>query len=168
MNLQEEEFKNEFEANGYTVVHSGWPDFLIMKNGVVAGVELKGKNDFVKPNQQEMMDILSAAGINCFVSYWKWHEVTNYMEMAGRQDDVLKTINQRYMRKITGIITRLKTTKRMLNILDDTLRWRRLKRKESHEIVEEIQERIDMIIEDIKMPPTNMLEQWFEEKREYY
>ena len=168
MNLQEEEFKNEFEANGYSVLHRGWPDFLIMKDGVVAGVELKGENDFISPHQQEMLDILSSAGIRCFVCHWQWHEVTNYMEMAGRQDDVLKTINQRYMRKLRGIITRLETTKRLINGLDETLRWKRPKRNESHEIVEEIQERIDLIIEYIKMPPTNMLEQWFEEKRKYY
>ena len=160
--MQEEDFKSEFEANGYTVVRSGWPDFLIMKNGVVAGVELKGDNDSVKPNQQEMMDILSAAGIRCFVCHWKWHEVTNYMEMAGRDDDVLKNINQRYMRKLNGLITRLKTTKKMVESLEVRLQVGRWTRRDSREMVEEIHDRIDEIIEDIKIPPTKMLVQWFE------
>lgn len=163
MNLQEEQFQIEFEKMGYTVLRNGWPDFLIVKDGAIAGVEIKGKNDTIKPNQQRMMDILSGFGIRCFVGHWQWHEITNYMEMAGREDDVLKVINERYMRKLRGIITRLETTRervdgfRYLNI--------RISRKSKgwQRRIDDVVERLDLIIKDMETPPTRMLERWFEE-----
>lgn len=166
MNIDEEEFKDKFEAMGYTVLNSGWPDFLIMKDGVIAGVEKKSKHDAIEPNQQKMMNALSAGGIRCFVARQKWHEITNYMEMAGREDDILKKINQRYMKKIREIVAKLETTKRMilnLNYAAIPRSKRRSKKRLKFELkTDSIAERLDSLIEDIKTPPTKMLEQWFE------
>jgi len=145
---------------GYTVLRNGWPDFLITKGGITAGVEIKGRNDTVKPNQQLMMDTLSAASIRCFVGHWEWHEITNYMEMAGREDDILKSINERYMRKLRGIITRLETT---TDMIDDFRYYPKIKvSKRWMNKLEEIVERLDLIAKDVAIPPTKMLESWFE------
>ena len=64
MNKFERKVADKLEAEGWTVLNSGWPDFLAVKkkaNGKweLKAVEVKSKKDSLRPNQCEMLDALS-------------------------------------------------------------------------------------------------------------
>lgn len=64
MNPFEEQVKDKYETEGWTVLRSGWPDFLLFKelpDGTteVKAVEAKSEFDVLRPNQVEMLKILS-------------------------------------------------------------------------------------------------------------
>ena len=62
--------KQLFERNGFTVLQTGWPDFLIKRNGRyegIAAVEAKQGSDKVRPNQKKMHNMLKEAGIPVYV-----------------------------------------------------------------------------------------------------
>jgi len=68
MNPLEKKVKAELEAIGYGVHRSGWPDFLITKDGLLHSVvEVKGYYDNVRPHQKQLHDILLAAGIKVHI-----------------------------------------------------------------------------------------------------
>jgi hypothetical protein len=69
MNPREHAIKKELEAQGYTVLRRGWPDFLAFKEAdgklEVKGVEVKvAANDFPSKHQAAMHDVLRRFGLN--------------------------------------------------------------------------------------------------------
>lgn len=50
--------KAELEQNGWTVLDSGWPDFLCIKDGKVQAMEVKRDNEKLRPNQKQLLDVL--------------------------------------------------------------------------------------------------------------
>lgn len=64
MNKFEREVANKLESEGWTVLNSGWPDFLAIKKNAkgkweLKAVEVKSRGDSLRPNQCEMLDALS-------------------------------------------------------------------------------------------------------------
>lgn len=69
-NKFEEKVKMLFERNDFTVLQSGWPDFLVKRHGRysgIAAVEVKQGHDKVRPNQLKMHNMLKEAGIPVYV-----------------------------------------------------------------------------------------------------
>ena len=62
----EAKFKCEAIKKGWKVLRNGWPDYLIYKDDQIAFVEVKDKGDWLKPNQIEMLSLLSKFGLKCF------------------------------------------------------------------------------------------------------
>jgi hypothetical protein len=52
---------------GWKVLHKGWPDFLIEKDGRIGVVEVKGKrSEKLKSEQRIVLALLAKAGIPCY------------------------------------------------------------------------------------------------------
>lgn len=68
MNPAEEKFKIEAEARGYEVFKSGYPDFVIVKDGMVLGVEVKKEDGYLMSSQKAMALVFANAGIPFFIS----------------------------------------------------------------------------------------------------
>lgn len=51
------------ERNGFDYVHSGWPDFIAVKDGKVQVIEVKTGQDEVRPNQAKCHAMLEQAGL---------------------------------------------------------------------------------------------------------
>jgi hypothetical protein len=68
VNQLEREFKRLKEEEGYRVLRSGWPDFLLIRpDRQTIGVELKDIGDSVKAEQFVMHDALRMAGLPVIV-----------------------------------------------------------------------------------------------------
>jgi len=71
MSFQKQLIKN-YEAEGYTVLKiirlnkSGFPDLMLLKDGVVKWVESKEANDTLKPLQKKRIDELRELGFEAF------------------------------------------------------------------------------------------------------
>ena len=66
----EEKVRNILEAQGHIVYSSGYPDFMVQRNGRysgVAAVEVKQGTDKVRPNQEVMHKLFKQAGIPVYV-----------------------------------------------------------------------------------------------------
>jgi hypothetical protein len=63
MNRTEQEAKRYYENNGWKVLNSGWPDFLLYRRRPDGTMEVKAseiKNtDDLRDNQRELLDVLS-------------------------------------------------------------------------------------------------------------
>ena len=65
MNKFEKKMKKEFEKRGWEVLHSGWPDFLLIKRNdagkvsEIQALEVKSEKDRLRSNQQKMLYTLS-------------------------------------------------------------------------------------------------------------
>jgi len=64
MNDFEKAVSKKYSSAGWTVLRSGWPDFLLIRqfkgNSVICGLEVKAHDDPVRPNQQEMLSALAS------------------------------------------------------------------------------------------------------------
>lgn len=60
---REDIIRHQYESQGWTVLTSGWPDFLCTKDGRIEAVEVKSVTDTIKPNQIRMQTLLAANGI---------------------------------------------------------------------------------------------------------
>ena len=74
MGMQVKDFENKvykaLEKEGFDVLRSGYPDFLVRRNGRyggVAAVEVKQGSDKVRDNQKEMHKLFNEAGIPVYV-----------------------------------------------------------------------------------------------------
>jgi len=74
MGMQVKDFENKvykaLEREGFDVLRSGYPDFLVRRNGRyggVAAVEVKQGSDKVRDNQKEMHKLFNEAGIPVYV-----------------------------------------------------------------------------------------------------
>lgn len=65
MNETEKRVFNKLEKH-FRVLRNGWPDFLCGNSQGICGVEVK-HNDKVRPNQQEMHDLLRRGGVPTYV-----------------------------------------------------------------------------------------------------
>ena len=63
----EKNFKESAEQKGWTVLQHGWPDYLIIKDDKIAFVEVKDGRDKLRDNQRKILDVLTTAGLKCFV-----------------------------------------------------------------------------------------------------
>lgn len=58
-----------FTGEGWQVFKRGWPDFLVVKGGVVRLIEVKGKSKYhLKPQQASIASQLRALGV--IVEMW--------------------------------------------------------------------------------------------------
>lgn len=73
MKRTEDLVRKQYEAAGYTVYRNGWPDFLVEKNGVFSGVEVKvarhNGGECVSDAQSDMMTALHRAGISTKIEW---------------------------------------------------------------------------------------------------
>ena len=74
MNKAEQRFEDRAEEKGWTVLRSGWPDYLMFRKGKngrlefrAVEVKLNHKDDAPRANQMEMMAALEMLGVDCYV-----------------------------------------------------------------------------------------------------
>jgi hypothetical protein len=66
MNKTEKQFYEMAKSEGYEVIRGGWPDFLLLKDGVVSTVEVKrAASEALGSDQVLMNSALSGMGISC-------------------------------------------------------------------------------------------------------
>ena len=66
---------NKYEANFRVAVgflkwfhqHCGWPDYLVIRDGKVGLIEIKGPEDHLQHDQVVMFDILTAIGLEVLI-----------------------------------------------------------------------------------------------------
>lgn len=58
-NRLESVVKEAFENKGWKVFTNGWPDMLCVKDDEIRCVEVKSETDHLRPNQIEVLNILS-------------------------------------------------------------------------------------------------------------
>jgi len=69
----EQDFVKRAHIHNWTVVHRpSWPDFLVRFNGKTIGVEVKGPNDSVSPNQARTFDLLEQNNILEVYIWYSW------------------------------------------------------------------------------------------------
>lgn len=56
MNDLEASIKKEYERRGYDVISLGKPDLILLKNGTVSFVEVKGEKDSLSDNQLKAIE----------------------------------------------------------------------------------------------------------------
>lgn len=61
MNKSENKVRKELEADGYSVLHTGWPDFIAFKPGEAKWIEVKTKGTYLATNQRRMAKALFMA-----------------------------------------------------------------------------------------------------------
>jgi hypothetical protein len=64
VNPLEVQIKQQLEADGWTVLRHGWPDFFCVKGLLRKAVEVKSAGDSIRPAQAKMHDALRLAGID--------------------------------------------------------------------------------------------------------
>ncbi len=70
MNAFEKKVKLYLETLGYEVLRNGYPDFMIRRLGRYNGlgcVEVKNRNDKLRPEQVKMIDALKKAGLPTYI-----------------------------------------------------------------------------------------------------
>lgn len=72
-NTTETAFDEWAKSQGYVVTKRGWPDFLCLKDGRVAAVEVKprtkkGRHKHLKLEQVVSLAVLQKSGIDCYLS----------------------------------------------------------------------------------------------------
>lgn len=65
------QLQKELVAKGHMVFKSGHPDFLIMHNGELAFVEVKGPSDHLRESQLRYLQALANCGLNTYVAEYK-------------------------------------------------------------------------------------------------
>ena len=87
----EEQLKILMEAEGWDVIHKGWPDFACIRDGEMMFIEVKGyKGEMLKKHQHHLMTNLAKIGLNCY----KWTPNGGFEQMLGDtpfQDKDIKT-----------------------------------------------------------------------------
>lgn len=53
----------ELIARGARVYRNGWPDFLVVENGVVRAVEVKARHQYLSPYQADVYAVLTSIGL---------------------------------------------------------------------------------------------------------
>lgn len=82
MNKSEEAFVERMEQ--WEVYRNGWPDFLCVDGGQTIAVEVKSGNGKLTKEQGEMMSVLAASGIDCYV----WHPTQGFsLHQQGKLPD---------------------------------------------------------------------------------
>lgn len=62
-NRRENIVRKIYEADGWTVLNSGWPDFLCVRGKEIEEVEVKSSTNTLRPNQQQLQILLAKSGI---------------------------------------------------------------------------------------------------------
>lgn len=68
MSRAESKFRERATKRGWNVHRSGWPDFIVQRSGEVHLVEVKGKDDRLRPSQRRAFAALELLGIQ--VKIW--------------------------------------------------------------------------------------------------
>lgn len=96
MKRTEDVIRKKYEAAGYTVYRNGWPDFLVEKDGVFFGVEVKiaryNGGECVSDDQSDMMTALHRAGVPTKI---EWVEVSEYRSETEAQKETRLLDNAR-------------------------------------------------------------------------
>ena len=66
-NHAEEKFLRVALSKGDELLRSGWPDFMLLRDGKFMGVEVKRGSDRVSPSQAKMFAALERIGLAVFV-----------------------------------------------------------------------------------------------------
>ena len=129
----EEKVRNILEAQGHIVYSSGYPDFMVQRNGRysgVAAVEVKQGTDKVRPNQEEMHKIFKQAGIPVYVirpesleenrklRFKKIINITHYKDMMKRLSRIHSALEPRE----TYLLGRIEECVREMSALRDEVR----------------------------------------------
>lgn len=67
MTPAEQHVRRALSTDGWQLLHTGWPDFLLVRGKEIAAVEVKTGSDHVRSNQLQVLRALKAAGIPVFV-----------------------------------------------------------------------------------------------------
>lgn len=62
MNDTESTFFERYEAQGYDVIHTGVPDFILLKDGEIEFVEVKTATDLLRESQTRAISLLEKHG----------------------------------------------------------------------------------------------------------
>lgn len=86
-NPSEKQFYERATANGWSVTHSGWPDFFCFRDGEVCCVEVKPRG-FHLPKKQQLaiMIELTKKGIPCYL----WSPEDGFAMLAIQKDGTIK------------------------------------------------------------------------------
>lgn len=100
MHKLESKFEAEAVKHGHTVLHAGWPDFLTIRGSVTNGIEVKSKDDWLRPSQIQMLQALDCAGIKCYV----YQQITSRtFETISIEDVLSKDKNLKWYQTDRGI-----------------------------------------------------------------
>jgi hypothetical protein len=61
--------RSKLEGDGWAVYHSGFPDFLCVKNGLLKFVEVKRSVDAIRPHQKAVISALESCSVLVEVVY---------------------------------------------------------------------------------------------------
>jgi len=112
LNKHEASFIEWATAQGWRVTKQGWPDFMCRRGAEIMAVEVKGGNDWVRPEQAQTMDDLRAAGLPTFV----WWPERGLLSGNGTTESIVTMMadNARLMRTLAetiGLREKMQTTR---------------------------------------------------------
>ena len=111
MNKTEKMIKYKLENNGFTVMHSGYPDFFVVHpSGAICFIEVKTGSDKVRENQKTMHKALKKASIPVYV--WRTPDDDDFYEKNG-----IEFIDRKLMK-----LTNYETMREWMFKVDETLR----------------------------------------------
>jgi len=64
MNESESMVRLKYEEQGYDVIHTGVPDFILLKEGEIEFVEVKYSQDELRENQRKVFNLLQKHGFS--------------------------------------------------------------------------------------------------------
>ena len=89
MNRFEDEARAEIERDGWMILKTGWPDFIILDGDgeLVCFAELKASGDKVRPEQKRVHDVLRRAGLQvCVVEERDLHKFVTQLGLTGKKE----------------------------------------------------------------------------------
>ena len=69
MQNAEKRLREQALREGYEVLHSGWPDFLLVKDGKAIFVEVKGRSNEIQENQFRLLKVLEGLGLYVRIAF---------------------------------------------------------------------------------------------------
>lgn len=69
MNLSERIVASQLEGVGYTILNSGWPDFLAVSDDQIIAVEVKLEGHIVPKHQLAVHDALRRCGLDVRINF---------------------------------------------------------------------------------------------------
>jgi len=72
----EDVIKEQYEDQGYDVIHIGKPDLIILKNGNVEFIEVKTNRDRLSTKQKRAIKLLKKHGFNARVEKMKFPKIS--------------------------------------------------------------------------------------------
>jgi hypothetical protein len=112
-NKTEDQMRKVLEDRGLTVLHKGWPDFLVVdeKNNRGFACEVKSYSDKLRPEQEVMHEALSRFGIMVMIV-----RPANIAELGKKKGRVLYTPDD-----LRWVRSKVRDLEEELAVLQDTL-----------------------------------------------